>query len=153
MRPRPNVVGGVLAGVWLLIILLPVYLMLRASTESQQAYSKEGPIGLPSMFTLDNFRYAFSIGFGQYLGNSGIIAGGTVLLVVALVWPQADKTIGRYSQVREEFGQIPFPIHGYLMWLASMVGQDFGTRAMPTHTQSCPLLCTLETSSGVPWHP
>ncbi|MEE9095760.1 carbohydrate ABC transporter permease [Pseudarthrobacter phenanthrenivorans] len=89
MKPQPNVVGGFFAAIWLLIISLPVYLMLRAAFETKAAYSQAGPIGLPTTFTLDNFAYAFEIGFGKYLVNSGLITVGTVAIIFLLVPPLA----------------------------------------------------------------
>jgi xylobiose transport system permease protein len=86
-RTRPNWLGGIFAGIWLLIILVPVYVMLRASFESRTTYANNGPLGLPREFTLDNYAYAFDQGFGQFLLNSGSVALGTVLIVLLLVPP------------------------------------------------------------------
>jgi xylobiose transport system permease protein len=87
MRARPNWLAGIFAGVWLVIILVPVYIMVRAAFESQSTYAKNGPLGLPKEFTLENFTYAIDNGFGQFLVNSGIVTIGTVLLVLILVPP------------------------------------------------------------------
>jgi xylobiose transport system permease protein len=104
MRPRPNYLAGLFAGVWLAVIILPVYLMLRAAFESQSAYAKEGPIGLPTMFTLDNFAAAFQLGFGKYLLNAGIITVGTILIVFLLVPPLAFAIVrGRSPLIRGVF--------------------------------------------------
>ncbi|WP_457949726.1 carbohydrate ABC transporter permease [Pseudarthrobacter sp. alpha12b] len=89
MKPQPNVLGGFFAAIWLLIISLPVYLMLRAAFETKASYSQAGPIGLPTTFTLDNFAYAFEIGFGKYLVNSGLITVGTVTIIFLFVPPLA----------------------------------------------------------------
>lgn len=86
---RPNWLGAVFAGVWLLIILIPVYVMLRASFESRETYAQNGPLGLPREFTLENYVSAFDLGFGRFLLNSGIITLGTVLLILVLVPPLA----------------------------------------------------------------
>ena len=99
MRLRPNIVGGILATVWLLVIVIPVYLAIRASIESQSAYAKEGPIGLPTMFTLDNYVGAFKIGFGGFLLNSAIIAAGTVVIVVLVVTPLAFAIVRSRSRL------------------------------------------------------
>jgi xylobiose transport system permease protein len=101
---RPNWLGGIFAGVWLLIILIPVYVMLRASFESRATYAQNGPLGLPSEFTLDNYFSAFDLGFGTFLLNSGIIAVGTVLLVVLLVPPLSFAIVrSRSRSVRVVF--------------------------------------------------
>jgi len=87
MRTRPNWIGGTFAVVWLLIILLPVYLMLRAAFESRASYSQGGPLGLPREFTLENFALSFQLGFGKFLLNSAIITVGAVIIVLLLVPP------------------------------------------------------------------
>jgi xylobiose transport system permease protein len=93
MKPRPNILAGVFAALWLLIISLPVYLMIRAAFETKASYSKAGPIGLPSTFTLENFAYAFDLGFGKFLVNSGMITVGTVTIIFLLVPPLAFSIV------------------------------------------------------------
>jgi xylobiose transport system permease protein len=96
---RGNWLGGIFAGLWLLIILVPVYVMLRASFESRATYAQNGPLGLPTEFTLDNYFSAFDLGFGTFLLNSGIIAVGTVVLVLVLVPPLAFAIVRSRSRV------------------------------------------------------
>lgn len=87
MRDKPNWLAGVFAGVWLLIILVPVYVMVRAAFETRETYSKNGPLGLPREFSLENFAYAIDNGFGTFMMNSMLITAGTVLFVLVLVPP------------------------------------------------------------------
>ncbi|POH68415.1 ABC transporter permease [Cryobacterium zongtaii] len=89
MHTRANLPGGILAGLWLLIILLPVYIMVRAALESQGAYTAGGPFAAPSEFTFSNFGLAIQMGFGRFLLNAAIITIGVVALVVLLVPPLA----------------------------------------------------------------
>lgn len=89
MTTRPNWIAGVFAGVWLLIILVPVYVMVRAAFESRGTYEQNGPLGLPREFTLENFTYAIESGFGQFLLNSVLVTLGTVAIVLLLVPPLA----------------------------------------------------------------
>jgi len=98
-RVRPNWIAGIFAGLWLLIILVPVYVMLRASFESRATYAQNGPLALPTEFTLENFTYAIDQGFGQFLLNSGIVAIGTVLLVLLLVPPLSFAIVRSRSRV------------------------------------------------------
>jgi len=104
MRTRPNWPAGVLAGAWLLIILIPVYVMLRAAFESRETYADKGPLGLPTEFTLDNFAYAFEQGFGRFMANSVIVAALTVAIVLVLVPPLAFAIVRSDSRtVRQVF--------------------------------------------------
>jgi xylobiose transport system permease protein len=112
MRPRPNWIAGVFAGLWLLVILLPVYVMVRASLESRTTYSQNGPLGLPREFTLENFAYAIDQGFGTYLLNSAIVAIGTVLIVLVVVPPLA------FAVVRGDSGWVRWVFRIMLFGLA-----------------------------------
>jgi len=104
MRARANWPAGVFAGIWLLLILIPVYVMVRASLESRETYSSNGPLGLPREFTLENYVYAFQQGFGLYLLNSAIVAIGTVLIILLVVPPLAFAVVrGESSWVRWVF--------------------------------------------------
>lgn len=89
MRTRPNVPAGLIAGLWLLVVLIPVYLMVRDAFSSQKDYLQGGPIGLPNPVSWDNFVYSFQNGFGLFLLNSAIITVGTVAFIVLLVPPLA----------------------------------------------------------------
>lgn len=98
-RTRPNWLGGIFAGIWLLVILIPVYVMLRASFESRTTYAQNGPLGLPTEFSLENYAYALDQGFGKFLLNSGLIAVGTVLIVLILVPPLSFAIVRSKSRV------------------------------------------------------
>lgn len=55
---RPNWAAGVLSTLWLLVVVVPLYIMVKASIEDKPHYSEEGPLSLPTMFTLDNYTNA-----------------------------------------------------------------------------------------------
>ncbi|MCS5713136.1 carbohydrate ABC transporter permease [Herbiconiux sp. CPCC 205716] len=95
---RPNWIGGSFAVAWLLIILLPVYLMVRAALESRAAYTSGGPLAPPTEFTLENFGLSFELGFGHYLLNAAIITVGTVAIVLVLVPPLAYAIVRSRSR-------------------------------------------------------
>lgn len=104
MRARPNWIAGVFAGAWLMVILIPIYVMTRAAFSSQEDYGRTGPIGWFNPLTLENFVYSFENGFGRYLLNSGIITVGTVIVLVVLVPPLAYAIVrGRSRWVRMVF--------------------------------------------------
>ena len=60
---RPNWAAGVLSTLWLLVVVVPLYIMVKASIEDKPHYSEEGPLSLPTMFTLDNYTNALDQGF------------------------------------------------------------------------------------------
>jgi len=104
MRERPNWIAGIFAGVWLLIILVPIYIMLRAAFSSREDYAATGPVGPPNAPTLENFIYSFENGFGLFLLNSALVTVGTVALVLLLVPPLAFAIVrGRSRWIRIAF--------------------------------------------------
>ncbi|WP_062205113.1 carbohydrate ABC transporter permease [Demequina salsinemoris] len=112
MRQRANWPAAIFAGLWLAIIMIPVYVMVRAGFSSREDYGNSGPIGMPNAFTLENFRYTMDSGFGKYLLNSGILTVGTVILVLLMVPPLA------YVIVRGRSRWIPTVFKAMLFGLA-----------------------------------
>ena len=98
MHTKPNWLAGTFAGLWLLIILIPVYVMVKASLQSQSDYGATGPLGLPTKLTVSNFQYSLQQGFGLFLINSGIVAIGAVLIILVLVPPLAFAIVRSQSR-------------------------------------------------------
>lgn len=63
--------------------LLPVYFMLVTSFKTQLQFLVN-PMGLPSHWVFSNYSQAFSQGFLQWLMNTVVIAGGSVILTTLL---------------------------------------------------------------------
>ena len=75
---RPNWAAGVLSTLWLLVVVVPLYIMVKASIEDKPHYSEEGPLSLPTMFTLDNYTNALDQGFLQAFINTAIVTVSVV---------------------------------------------------------------------------
>ena len=86
---RPNVVGGVLAVVWLVIVGIPIFMILKYSVEPQGQYLSGGPLSLPTPLVGENYRFMYNAGFGRYFLNSAIVTVGTVALVLLFALPAA----------------------------------------------------------------
>ncbi|WP_353829190.1 carbohydrate ABC transporter permease [Agromyces sp. SYSU T0242] len=109
MRRTWNWPAGILAGGWLLVVMIPVYMMVRAAFSSREDYQATGPLGPPNPFTLENFQYSFENGFGKYLVNSGIVTLGTIAMVLLVVPPLAYVTVrGQSRWVRLVFKTMLF---------------------------------------------
>jgi raffinose/stachyose/melibiose transport system permease protein len=79
-----QIITFVLATVWLVIVLGPLYYMVLASLRSQGSYLTANP-WLPSGgLSLANYGTVFSAGLGRYLVNSVIVTAGC--LVVTLLF-------------------------------------------------------------------
>lgn len=87
MRHRPNWIAGILSVIWLVIVLMPVYVMVSASIQSQTKYSSQGPLSIPKMLTFANFSAVVRSGFLRYFLNSLIVTAVVVIIVALLVPP------------------------------------------------------------------
>jgi xylobiose transport system permease protein len=97
-RQRPNYVAGAFSAVWLLIVLAPVYVLVKAAFQTQAAYSEQGPLAPPSTFTLDNFSLVFHSGFPRFFLNTAIITVAVVAIVMLLVPPAAYAIVRNRSR-------------------------------------------------------
>ncbi|GAA3764902.1 carbohydrate ABC transporter permease [Salinactinospora qingdaonensis] len=88
-RERPNIGAGIGAGLWFVIVAVPVYFLLATSLRGQGDYLGEGPLSLPTGLTLDNYVRVFEVGFANFLLNSLIVATGAICLVLAVALPAA----------------------------------------------------------------
>lgn len=87
MRSRPNHLAGAAALVWLVIIGVPLYALVNTALQPRSTYTDKGPVSIPDTVTAENFRTVLDSGFPQYIGNTLLVAAGTVLIVLALGIP------------------------------------------------------------------
>jgi len=88
-RQRPNWLAGVLASIWLVLVVVPLYYLVAASLRSRSDYLSGNPLKPPSDPTLDNYRTVFEGGFLTYLVNNVVVTVATVAIVIALTVPAA----------------------------------------------------------------
>lgn len=81
---RPNIIGGLLGWLWLVIVILPIYFILVTSLRKQSDYYVENTLSIPANPTLDAYALVLQNDFLRYLSNSLIVTLGTV--VIALVF-------------------------------------------------------------------
>nr|WP_255647254.1 MULTISPECIES: carbohydrate ABC transporter permease [Nocardiopsis] len=84
MGERPNVLGGLGALVWLVVVALPLYALLVATIQRGENYVPEGPLALPSDPTLGNYATAIDKGLLGFVGNTALVTLAVVALVVVL---------------------------------------------------------------------
>jgi xylobiose transport system permease protein len=95
---RPNYVAGVFSALWLVIVLAPVYVLVKGSLQDQTDYTASGPLSLPRHLTDANFKLVFQQGFLKFFLNTGIITVSVVLIVVLLVPPLAFAIVRNRSR-------------------------------------------------------
>ncbi|MDN5558164.1 MAG: carbohydrate ABC transporter permease [Ruaniaceae bacterium] len=84
LRTRPNVVGSVLAWVWLLLVLVPIYFIIVTSLRPQSMFYTENPLSFPSEPTLGAFGRVLENSFMLYFTNSVIVTVATVAILLAV---------------------------------------------------------------------
>jgi raffinose/stachyose/melibiose transport system permease protein len=100
----PNVIGGTLGFVWLLVILVPIYYIVITSIRPREDYFSSNPLSLPSEFTLEPFRYVLENDFLRYFANSVVVTVATVVAVVvssllaSYVIVRSRTRLARFSQ-------------------------------------------------------
>ncbi|MDT0330128.1 carbohydrate ABC transporter permease [Nocardiopsis lambiniae] len=81
---RPNVLGGLGALIWLLVVAVPLYALLIATVQRGENYVPEGPLAPPSDPTLGNYATAVEKGLLGFVWNTALVTVAVVILVVVL---------------------------------------------------------------------
>ncbi|TQS44245.1 carbohydrate ABC transporter permease [Cryptosporangium phraense] len=103
-RFRANVPAGIAASFWFLIVAVPLYFIVVTSVRTQDAYVADGPLDLPTKFTLHNYANVLDLGFGTFLRNSVIAAAATVIVTLGLALPASYAIVrGQSRWVRNAF--------------------------------------------------
>jgi len=79
---RANIPGGLLGGLWLLIVVVPLYWVVTTSFRSGTTFFVDAPLALPSEPTLENYVKVIDSGFFGYFANSLIVTISAVLIAV-----------------------------------------------------------------------
>lgn len=88
-RSRPNLVAGLLAVVWLVIVVVPLYAMVSDGLQQQGTYLSHGPLAPPGSVTGTNFSNALTGGFAGYALHTAIVTAMSVAIMLALAVPAA----------------------------------------------------------------
>ena len=111
-RERPNYVAGLFTSLWLIIVIAPVYVLIKASFQTQEDYTLSGPLSLPKSLTTSNYSGVVSSGFLHYFLATGIVTVAVVLIVVLLVPPVA------FAIVRNQSHTVTLVFRVFLLGLA-----------------------------------
>ncbi|MBB6119831.1 ABC transporter permease subunit [Nocardiopsis algeriensis] len=84
VREKPNVLGGLGAFLWLLVVAVPLYTLLIATVQRSENYTAEGPLALPSEPTLRNYVAAIDNGLLVFVGNTALVTLAVAVLVMVL---------------------------------------------------------------------
>lgn len=83
-RQRPNVLGGLMGWIWLLVAVVPIYYVVVTSLRSQADYYKENPLAPPAAPTVSAYTEVLDHDFWSYFLNSVIVTVATVALILVV---------------------------------------------------------------------
>jgi xylobiose transport system permease protein len=109
---RPNVLGGVGALLWLVVVGLPLYALAAATLQLQNQYLRQGPLALPTRPTIANYVSVLSGGFLVYFRNTVVVAVVSIAIVLVLGVPVA------YFVIRSRSGLARAAFRVFLLGLA-----------------------------------
>jgi raffinose/stachyose/melibiose transport system permease protein len=112
VKGHRNYLGGLLAWVWLAIIILPVYYVVITSFKDQGAYFTENPLAPPSPPTFAAYQEVWEAGIGRYFLNSVIVTVGAVIPLVLFSF------LASYAIVRGDSRLLRFSRTLFLLGLA-----------------------------------
>lgn len=83
---RPNVLGGLIGWLWLLVAIVPIYYIVVTSLRTQADYYVENPLALPGNPTLRAYVTVFENDFWMYFANSVLVTGAAVAVVLVIAF-------------------------------------------------------------------
>lgn len=81
---RVNYAAGFGAFLWLVIVVVPLYVLVASTVQSRSDYLDNGPISLPSDPSLDSYRNVLEGDFPRYLLNTLIVTVACAAIAVVL---------------------------------------------------------------------
>jgi xylobiose transport system permease protein len=100
LRMKANPLAGLGAGVWLVIVLVPLYILVTTSLRTQDEALGGNPLSWPRTLTLSNYKLVLDSGFWGFLVNNVLVTAFTVAAVVVLCVPVAYvvvRSAGRWA--------------------------------------------------------
>jgi len=98
-RPRAGrTIAFLLATVWLLVVIAPLYYMVLASFRTQGTYLTENPWVPSGGLSVSSYGTVFAAGLGRYLLNSVILTAVCIVLTVTISLAAAFRIVRRASR-------------------------------------------------------
>jgi len=92
-----------LATVWLLVVLIPLYYMLLATLRNQGTYLTANPWVPTGHLSLGSYNSVFAAGLGRYLINSAIVTVVTLILLLVFCLGAAFRVMRRATPASRNY--------------------------------------------------
>lgn len=93
-----RIVAVLLATVWLVIVIAPLYYMILATFRTQGTYLTASPWVPTGHLSASSYRTVFNAGLGRYLLNSVILTAACIVLTVTISLAAAFRVVRRTSR-------------------------------------------------------
>lgn len=103
---RPNVLGGLMAFIWLLVTIVPIYWIVITSFKSQSGYYSSNPMLPSSDSTLDNYLLVVESDFPLYFLNSLIVTVTAVAPAVLVSFLASYAIVRSRARILRFFNSI-----------------------------------------------
>jgi len=157
LRRGFNWLGGLGAGVWFVLVAVPLYFLFVTSLRSSSEYLSDGPLAVPSGLTFENYVDVLTSNFPLYFLNNVIVATACVAIVLVLALPAAYAIVrSRNRSVARAFSVmllgLAVPAQAVIVPLYLMVTQlrlydTLLAIILPTAAFALPLAVVVLTSS------
>ncbi|HTI26949.1 MAG TPA: carbohydrate ABC transporter permease [Kutzneria sp.] len=94
---RRNWLGNLTAGLWLAVVVIPLYWILITSLKAQSGYYASNPLAPPSNPTLDNYQFVLQSDFITYFLNTVVVTAGAVVPAVTVSFMAAYAIVRGWS--------------------------------------------------------
>lgn len=95
---RGQAIALILATVWLVIVIAPLYYMILASFRTQGTYLTASPWVPTGGLSVSSYTTVFAAGLGRYLLNSVILTAACIVITVTLSLAAAYRIVRRGSR-------------------------------------------------------
>ena len=104
IKERPNLPGALGAGIWLVIVAVPLYFLITTSLRTSGEYVLAGPLSLPKGLSFANYKLVMDSDFSRFFWNTSLVTIGCVGIVLGLAVPAAYAIVRSRSRfVRRSF--------------------------------------------------
>ncbi|MCX6465299.1 MAG: carbohydrate ABC transporter permease [Pseudonocardiales bacterium] len=96
---RPNWLGGLGAGAWLVLVGVPLYFLAVTSVRASGDYLADGPTAPPTELTAENYVTVLTSEFPRYFLNNVLVTAACVAIVLTLALPAAYAIVRSRSRL------------------------------------------------------
>jgi xylobiose transport system permease protein len=105
-RRRANLAAGIATAIWLVIVAVPLYGLLVSTIQERATYLENGPLSLPTEFSLDSYQTVVEGDFFRYLLNTLIVTVSCAAIAIGLSVAVAYPIVRNRSRLSQRFFQL-----------------------------------------------